>query len=167
MLDTTHIPAPLEIYTERVRPEWIDHNGHMNVAYYLMAFDEAAGAVANQIGYTSKFRRANNIGTFIGDYHIRYVQEVVEGDLLRFTYRIISCDQKSFHYWQEMYHAEKGYLAAEAEAIALHIDMAVRKVTPFPKEIYNLLFAIYEAHKKLPTPANLGRQIKVRRHSSN
>ena len=48
MFDTTQIAAPLEIHTERVRPEWIDHNGHMNVAFYLMAFDEAAGAVARR-----------------------------------------------------------------------------------------------------------------------
>ena len=100
MLDITQIPAPLEIYSERVRPEWIDHNGHMNVAYYLMAFDEAAGAVANQIGYTNEYRKSKNIGTFIGDYHIRYVREVLEGDLLSFTYRIVACDEKRFHYWQ-------------------------------------------------------------------
>ena len=50
MFDTTQIAAPLEIHTDRVRPEWIDHNGHMNVAFYLMAFDEAAGAVAKEIG---------------------------------------------------------------------------------------------------------------------
>jgi acyl-CoA thioester hydrolase len=62
-----------------------------------------------------------------------------------------------------MYHAEKGYLAAQAEAITLHIDMEVRKVSPFPSEIYERIRAIYEAHKNLPLPENLGRQIKVRR----
>ena len=163
MPDTLATAAPLEIHTERVRPEWIDHNGHMNVAYYLMAFDEAAGAVSKAIGYTNEYRKANNIGTFVGDYHIRYVQEVMEGDLLRFTYRIIECDEKRLHYWQEMYHAEKGYLAAEAEAITLHIDMSVRKVSAFPPEIYERIRAIYEAQKDLPLPENLGRQIQVRR----
>ena len=91
------------------------------------------------------------------------VQEVMEGDPLRFTYRIVDCDEKRFHYWQEMYHAEKGYLAAQAEAITLHIDMKVRKVSPFPPEIYERIRAIYEAHKHLPLPENLGRQIQVRR----
>ena len=163
MPDTVAIPAPLEIHTETVRPEWIDHNGHMNVAYYLLAFDEAAGAISQYIGYTNEYRKANSIGTFVGDYHIHYVQEVMEGDPLRFTYRIVDCDEKRFHYWQEMYHAEKGYLAAQAEAITLHIDMKVRKVSPFPPEIYERIRAIYEAHKQLPLPENLGRQVKVRR----
>jgi acyl-CoA thioester hydrolase len=62
-----------------------------------------------------------------------------------------------------MYHAEKGYLAAEAEAITLHIDMSVRKVSAFPPEIYERIRAIYEAQKDLPLPENLGRQIQVRR----
>ncbi|MBE09197.1 MAG: hypothetical protein CMM35_02725 [Rhodospirillaceae bacterium] len=163
MPDTLEVAGPLEIHTERVRPEWIDHNGHMNVAFYLTAFDEAAGAVARSIGFTNEYRKANNIGTFVGDYHIRYVQEVMEGDLLRFTYRIIDCDEKRFHYWQEMYHADKGYLAAEAEAITLHIDMSVRKVSPFPPEIYERIRAIFEAQKDLPLPENLGRQIKIKR----
>ena len=70
MPDTLEVAGPLEIHTERVRPEWIDHNGHMNVAFYLTAFDEAAGAVARSIGFTNEYRKANNIGTFVGDYHI-------------------------------------------------------------------------------------------------
>ncbi len=32
-------PAPLELRQGRVRPEWLDYNGHMNVAYYVLAFD--------------------------------------------------------------------------------------------------------------------------------
>lgn len=163
MPDIADIPAPLELHTEIVRPEWIDHNGHMNVAYYLLAFDEAAGAMSRYLGISHAYRRASGHGTFVGDYHIHYVQEVMAGDPLRFTHRIVDCDEKRFHYWQEMYHAEKGYLAAEAEAITLHIDMSVRKVAPFPPEIHARIEAVREAHRHLPPPANLGRVIKVKR----
>ena len=62
-----------------------------------------------------------------------------------------------------MYHADNGNLAAEAEAITLHIDMSVRKVSPFPPEIYERIRAIFEAQKDLPLPENLGRQIKIKR----
>ena len=163
MPDIADISAPLKLHTDVVRPEWIDHNGHMNVAYYLLAFDEAAGAMSRFIGFTHEYRKANNVGTFVGDYHVHYVQEVMEGDPLRFTYRLIDCDEKRFHYWQEMYHAEKGYLAAEAEAITLHIDMSTRKVAPFHPQFQERIRAIYEAHRHLPLPANLGRQIRVSR----
>lgn len=163
MPDTAAIPAPLELYTETVRPEWIDHNGHMNVAYYVLAFDEAAGAASRYLGIGQEYRDRSGNGTFVGDFHVHYVREVMEGDPLRFTYRIVDCDEKRVHFWQEMHHAEKGYLSAEAETITLHIDMRQRRVAPFPPEIYAHIRAVCEAHEHLPLPANLGRQIKVRR----
>ncbi|NKB60172.1 MAG: thioesterase-like protein [Alphaproteobacteria bacterium] len=163
MPDTVDIPAPLEMHTETVRPEWIDHNGHMNVAYYVLAFDEAAGALSSYLGIGQEYRNRSGNGTFVGDFHVHYIQEVMEGDPLRFSHRLVDCDEKRVHYWQEMYHAEKGYLAAEAETITLHIDMSARKVAPFPPEVQERITAVYEAHKHLPLPENLGRQIKVRR----
>ena len=82
---------------------------------------------------------------------------------MRFHQRVIEYDEKRVHYWLEMYHDEKGYLAAEAEAITLHVDLSARKVTPFPPEVQARMQSVYEAHKHLPLPANLGRQIKVKR----
>ena len=37
------IPAPLKRSDYKVKPEWIDHNGHMNVTFYLEAFDHNIG----------------------------------------------------------------------------------------------------------------------------
>jgi len=34
--------APLDIHRSTVLPEWVDWNGHMNVAFYVMAFDQAS-----------------------------------------------------------------------------------------------------------------------------
>ena len=62
-----------------------------------------------------------------------------------------------------MYHAKEGYLAAEAEAITLHIDLSARKVAPFPPEVQVRLQSVYKKHKNLRLPKNLGRQIKVKR----
>ena len=163
MPDTVDIPVPFDQYTETVRPEWIDHNGHMNMAYYVLAFDEASGALMRYIGIDQPYRDRTGHGTFTGDFHIHYVQEVMEGDPLRFHQRVIECDEKRVQYWLEMYHDEKGYLAAEAEAITLHVDLSARKVTPFPPEVQARVQSVYEAHKHLPLPANLGRQIKVKR----
>jgi acyl-CoA thioester hydrolase len=163
MPDTLDIPAPLELHTETVRPEWIDHNGHMNMAYYVLAFDEASGPLLRHFGIDEAYRKRTGNGTFTGDFHIHYVQEVLEGDPLCFRQQVVDCDEKRVHYWLEMYHAEKGYLAAEAEAITLHIDMSARKVSPFPADVHARVQAVYEAHKHLPLPENLGREIKVKR----
>ncbi len=161
MPDSSEIPVPLALHTEVVRPEWIDHNGHMNVAYYLMAFDEASGELLNYIGLDDAYKKATNTATFVGDFHIHYVGELLEGDPLRFTQRIIACDEKRVHFWQEMYHAEKGYLAAEAEAVTLHIDMSVRRVAPMAPNVFEWVNAVRAAHAILPLPERLGRVLGV------
>ena len=43
----TEIPAPFDRYRTVVRPEWIDHNGHMNMGFYLVVFDLATDAVVS------------------------------------------------------------------------------------------------------------------------
>ena len=42
--------APLDIHRATVLPEWIDWNGHMNVGYYVVAFDKATDTLCNQFG---------------------------------------------------------------------------------------------------------------------
>ena len=98
MSDASEIPAPLEITGECVRPEWIDHNGHMNVAYYLLAFDESSDHLLNLVGLTRQYKQANNTATFVGDFHIHYVRELLEGDGLRITHQVLDCDAKRVHF---------------------------------------------------------------------
>ena len=61
--------------------------------------------------------------TFVADMNVTYHQEVKEGDPLRFTTRILNCDEKRIHFWHEMYHVEEGYLAATNEVLSVHIDL--------------------------------------------
>ena len=157
------IEAPLLIHTETVRPQWIDHNGHMNSAYYILAFDEAGGSLFRYFGLSDEYRQREHKGIFVGDYHIHYSREVVAGDPLKFTHLIIDYDDKKVHYWQEMFHAKEGYLAAQCEAIMLHVDLNTRKVTPFPENILDKIRKTHEVHSVLPNPDNLGRTIKIKR----
>lgn len=163
MPDTVEIPAPLTLHTETVLPEWIDHNRHLSVPYYVLALDNATGALLRYFGITPEYRARTGFTTFTGDFHIRYTREVLEGDSLRFTQQVVDFDEKRVHYFMEMIHAEQGYVAAEAEAITLHIDSAARKVAPFPPEVRARIGEVFEAHRHLPAPENLGRQIGIRR----
>lgn len=153
------IPTPFETSGGVVRPEWIDHNGHMNVAYYLLAFDEALGGVFDYFGLTREHKKQHNCATFVGDFHIRYVRELLLGDAIRITHQLVACDAKRLHMCQAMYHAESGYLAAQSEVISLHIDMQTRRVAPMAAEIFERVDAVCAAHAQLPRPQNQGRVI--------
>ena len=110
------VPAPLDLYRDVVRSDWIDHNGHMNVGYYLVVFDFATDAWMDFIGLTRAHRREHGVTTFCLEAHVTYAREVGKGDPLRFTTRLLAYDEKRIHYFHEMYHATEGYLASTNEA---------------------------------------------------
>jgi len=157
MSDVIH--APFDIYRDRVRPEWIDHNGHMNMGYYLVVFDLATDEFFGWVGLDEAHRRARRVTTFSLETHVTYQREVREGDPLRFTTRLIGFDAKRLHYFHEMWHAGAGYLAATNELMSLHVSLETRRAVPMAREILDRLGAILTDHEKLPLPAQVGRSI--------
>lgn len=158
---TVDIPTPFELPTATVLPEWIDHNGHMNMAYYLLAFDLASDVLADELGLDSAYKKRTNTATFAAETHINYKRELLEGDPLRFTGRVIACDAKRMHYWLEMFHGTQGYLAATTEFLILHVDMKVRRVTAMEPEQLARIEAVRDAHAALPRPADIGHVMGV------
>ncbi len=149
--------APLELSQGVVRPEWLDYNGHMNVAYYVLAFDHACDSFLDHIGMTDAYRARSGGTTFAAEMHITYQREVMAGDPLRFTGHLLGFDKKRIHFILHMYHAEQGYLAATSEWMSLYVDLATRRVAAMPEEISSRLAEIHAIHKKLPRPPEAGR----------
>ena len=90
----TDIPVPFDAYRDRVRSEWIDHNGHMNMGYYLVVFDFATDEFFRWIGLDEGHRRSARVTTFALEAHVTYHREVRKGDPLRFTTLLIAHDAK-------------------------------------------------------------------------
>ena len=70
------IPTPLAIHEETVLPEWIDYNGHMNVAFYVLAFDHATDVMLEFLRLTHDYKAKENTTTFVADLNFTYRQEV-------------------------------------------------------------------------------------------
>ena len=77
------LAAPLDRYRDVVRPDWIDHNQHMNMGYYLVVFDYATDEFFDWVGLDAAHRAAHAITTFCLEAHVTYHREVREGDTLR------------------------------------------------------------------------------------
>ena len=153
------ILAPFDAYRDTVRAEWIDHNRHMNMGYYLVVFDFATDAWFRHVGLDEAHRAARQMTTFCLEAHITYHQEVRAGDPLRFTTRLLGSDAKRIHYFHEMYHADEGYLAATNELVSLHVSQATRRAAPMAPEIIDRLAHIQAVHDGLAVPPQVGRRI--------
>ena len=158
--------SPLQLHESVVLPEWIDYNGHMNVAFYVLAFDHATDAFLDHIGLDHGYKKEANCTTFVVDMNVCYLGEVLEGDPLRFTTHLINSDEKRLHYFHRMYHAEKGYLAATNELMTVHISLKSRRVAPMREDIQQRVTTIKESHAHLPSPEQAGRQIAIRPKST-
>ena len=79
------IEASLDCYRDVVRPEWIDHNQHMNLGYYLVVFDFATDEFFRWVGLDQAHRQARQVTTFCLEAHVTYHRELRSGDALRFT----------------------------------------------------------------------------------
>jgi acyl-CoA thioester hydrolase len=146
-----------------VRSDWIDYNGHMNVGYYVVAFDQATEAVCAHFGVGEAYRREANASMFVVEAHVTYDREVLEAAPLAFRSRIVDFDAKRFHLLHRMFHAEQGYLAATNELMCLHVDLAQRRSAPFPPVAMTKVQSLGEAHGRLAPTDGVGRSIRIRR----
>lgn len=151
--------SPLLIHRSEVQPDWIDHNNHMNVAYYVVAFDHAVDAFLDYIGMDESYRRAAGATTFAAECHVTYQREVGAGDPLSFYAQLLSFDRKRIRYFLEMRHAEDGYLAATAEWLSLHVDLASRRVVAMGAALEERLRTVAAEQRGLPPPPEAGRGV--------
>ena len=155
----TDIEAPFDRYRDVVRPDWVDHNRHMNMGYYLVVFDFATDEFLSWVGLDAAHRHAQQVTTFCLEAHVTYHREVGAGDPLRFTTQLLAHDPKRLHYIHAMYHAAEGDLVATNELLSLHVSEATRRGAPMAPTVLDRLARIQKAHDALPRPPQAGRTI--------
>ena len=145
-----------------VLPEWIDVNGHMNVAYYILAFDLGVDALWDQFGITDEYINSTRGSTFAVECHVTYQRELHEGEPFIVTSQILGYDEKRIHQFQRLYHAEKGFLAATAEWMNLHVSLESRRVSPWPGDILDNLGELAKQQAGQEKPAEAGKKMSIR-----
>lgn len=157
---TSNAPHRSSLLT--VQPDWIDHNGHLNMAYYHVLFDRGADELFALFGVTLESITETQRSTFSAESHVCYLRELHVGARVTVTSQLLDMDEKRFHFYQELYH-EDGWLSATAEGLGLHIDLTGPRVAPALPERYAAMEALLTEHKKLPHPDRAGRSIGIRR----
>ncbi len=155
--------GPLQLHEETVRPEWLDYNGHMNLAYYLVAFDHASDKFLHHMGLGEAYTRASGGSIFVVETHVVYRRELGPAAPLRFTTQLLGHDAKRLHFIHHMYHAREGFLTAANEVMALHVGLAARHAAPMPDDVMATLKALQAAHDRLPRPPEAGRSIGMKK----
>lgn len=145
------------VHTVTVGRDWLDYNEHMNVAFYLKAFDDASEAFIALAGMGAHYTQATKWSWVALESHLGFVREALLGDRLRITSRLLALDSSKLHLAQTMYRGDE--LLATHEQLGLHFDTVARRARPFAPEVHARLAALLEAQQRLPRPGWVGRRI--------
>ncbi|HMO29453.1 thioesterase family protein [Enterovirga sp.] len=158
--------SPFVSSAMRVEPAWIDYNGHLNMAYYLVLFDRGIEEALALAGLGPDYAQTRGMSYFAAELHTVYRRELPVEEAVRVTVQIVDHDEKRIHAYLEIRQLAEGWVAATCEKLFLHVDMQDRKVVPFPADILANLAAMKRAHARLPRPAALGRSVGLKRKPS-
>lgn len=149
-----------EIVRGQVLAEWIDLNGHMNVASYVTAFEVAVYALWEHFGMASDYQDKTGNTTFAVETHTTYKRELSEGDTYIITAQVLAWDDKRVHSFLRMYDERQGFLAATIEWLGLHVSLADRRVMAWPAPVRDGIQRFVDTMTEAPAEAR--RQICLR-----
>lgn len=166
MNNSTPAPAGLIRVPGRAVPlEWIDYNGHMNVAFYSKAFDESLDVVLEEyLGLGTTCVKERGFGPYVVQNHIHYIAELLEGERLAVEFQMIDSDAKRIHCFLRMLReGPEEVLVATSEQLLVNVDLATRRSAPYPEDLLANVVAVTEAHASLPVPEQVGHSLGIRR----
>ncbi|AUY35243.1 thioesterase [Pseudomonas soli] len=154
------MPA-LITYRTRVLPEWVDYNGHLRDAYYLLIFSFATDALMERIGLDGQARGQSGHSLFTLEAHINYLHEVKLDIEVWVQTHIIGFDKKRLHLYHSLHRNGFDEALSASEQMLLHVDLAGPRSTAFGEHSVMLLRELTQQQYDLPLPALTGRVIRL------
>ena len=124
----------VHIANQTVKKEWTDYNNHMNMAYYILVFDQVWEVMLEKFKMGENSAKTTNMSTMVVETYTTYNNEVKEGDEVEINLTFFDHDKKRLHFKMEMIEKSSKKLSATLESLSLYIDLNRRKVTEFENE---------------------------------
>jgi acyl-CoA thioester hydrolase len=140
----------LWLHEAAVRPEWVDYNGHMNEAFYVLIFGDATDAFYDHVGLDHAARTAGRVSVYTVEAHIQYLVEAHEGEQLRIATRLLAHDAKRLRLHHAMHREADGQVLAVTELLALHVDKTTTRAAAFGAGPFARIEAVAVAQAELP-----------------
>ena len=129
----------VHIANQVIKKEWTDYNNHMNMAYYVLVFDQLWEIILEKFKMGEQSAKTNKMSTMVVETHTTYNNEVKEGDEVEVNLTFFDHDKKRLHFKMEMIEKSSKKLSATLEMLSLYIDLNKRKVAEFEDEKVKLM----------------------------
>ena len=122
-----------------IKSEWTDYNKHLNMAYYVLVFDQAWEILLEKFNMGESSAKTSGMSTMVVETNTTYDSEVKEGEEVEVTLTYFDHDKKRLHYKLEMIEKKSKKLSSTIEMLSLHVDLNKRKVAEFDQERTKLM----------------------------
>jgi acyl-CoA thioester hydrolase len=129
----------VHIANQIIKKEWTDYNNHMNMAYYVLVFDQIWEIILEKFKMGEQSAKSTKMSTMVVETHTTYNNEVKEGDEVEINLTFFDHDKKRLHFKMEMIEKSSKKLSATLEMLSLYIDLDKRRVTEFEEEKVKLM----------------------------
>ena len=151
----------LTTYSTPILEEWVDYNGHLRDAFYLLIFSYATDALMDRLGLDSQNRETSGHSLFTLEVHLNYLHEVKLGAHVEVRTQLIGYDKKRLHVYHSLHRVGDERALAGNEQMLLHVDLAGPRSAPFGEHSLALQQAIEDQQRDLPRPEHVGRGIAL------
>ena len=129
----------IHIANQIIKKEWTDYNNHMNMAYYVLIFDQVWEIMLQKFKMGEDSAKTNKMSTMVVETHTTYNNEVKEGEEVEINLTFFDHDKKRLHFKMEMLETTTKKLSATLEMLSLYIDLNKRKVAEFELDKIKLM----------------------------
>ena len=133
--------------SEKIIKEWVDYNNHLNMAYYILIFDQACEVLLEKFKMGAESAKIEKKSTMVVETNTKYISEVKEGNEVDTMLTFFDHDKKRLHLKLEIIEKKTKKVSASIEWLSLYVNLETRKVTEFENEKIMIMNNFIEKNK--------------------
>ncbi|XXF08568.1 thioesterase family protein [Pseudomonas sp. D2-3] len=146
-------------YQTAVQADWVDYNGHLRDAYYLLICSFATDGLMDRIGLDEAGRARSGHTLYTLECHLNFLAEVKLGVEVQVRTQLLGHDRKRLHIQHLIERDDDGQIVAESEQMLMNIDTASGRSAPFDEQVAQQVQLLAVAQLHVPRSVNVGRVI--------
>ena len=138
LIDNQKLILPLIVSEGAVHDDWIDYNGHMNMAYYVQCFEETSDFLLEHMDLGYRYALEEQKGVFVIKCEINYRKEISLHENFVISLQELICNGKKLIVGLKMMNKESETIA-DYRILNLNVDLQSKKSIPFSQEVVGQL----------------------------
>ena len=138
---------PVYLKSQNIIKEWVDYNNHLNMAYYVLIFDQALEVILEKFNMGAKSAKTEKRSTMVVETNTKYISEIKQEDEVDIMLSFFDHDKKRLHLKLEMIEKKTKKISASIEWLSLYVNLEARKVTEFENEKIEIMDHFIDQNK--------------------